>query len=179
MQDFSKILIKIIDKKKTLVSADMTVEQKKRLYEHMARYGATQGFTYDRFFKEGFRQWEIEGVDAVKRDFLNAHDEEIRAAITNSAEGAEANTTEAEGITGNLYSMVTMYNKPGAFWAMISMVRMLRTHFKEIMSERGMGDGTVLIRFKADNWKAWERKGIKAVLQEFIAAEQKRADDDG
>lgn len=156
MQGFSKIFDKIINKHKYLVASDLTPEQKMRLYDLFAKYGATQGFTYDRFFQHGFSQWEIDGIDVIKKGFLGEHEDEIIDAV------------ESELITGRLVNMTTMYNQSGAFFAMVSLVRGLRTDLYAKMADLGMkSNTTTLARFTEDNWLPWERKGVKAILQEF------------
>lgn len=36
------------------------------------------------------------------------------------------------------------------------------------MEERGMSRTTIIKRFSSDDWKEWEKVGIKALLEEFL-----------
>ena len=65
------IIDKLTEPRTHLESVDLTPNQKVRLWAVMARYGAKQGFSYKRFFDKGFRQWELQGVDNIKRTFLS------------------------------------------------------------------------------------------------------------
>lgn len=53
-----------------LTVTDMTADEKKRLYTLMEQYGATQGFCWNRFFRDGFAQWELTGIDTIKEKYL-------------------------------------------------------------------------------------------------------------
>ena len=71
------IVEKITEPKTHLECNDLTPSQKKVLFAVMAKYGALQYFAYDRFFKEGFHEWELKGINQIKRDFIDAHRAEI------------------------------------------------------------------------------------------------------
>ena len=71
------IIEKITEPKTHLECNDLTPSQKKVLFAVMAKYGALQYFAYDRFFKEGFHEWELKGINQIKRDFIDAHRAEI------------------------------------------------------------------------------------------------------
>lgn len=60
------MILQNLIREKRLQSSDVSVIDKEKLYSLMEKYGASRGFTYDRFFKEGFRLWELVGVDFVK-----------------------------------------------------------------------------------------------------------------
>ena len=59
---------------KHLDAADLKPNEKSRLYNLMKTYGASIYFSYDRFFKEGFSQWELIGVNRIAREFCEAND---------------------------------------------------------------------------------------------------------
>ena len=61
------IIDKLTEPRTHLESVDLTPNQKVHLWAVMARYGAKQGFSYKRFFDKGFRQWELQGIDNIKR----------------------------------------------------------------------------------------------------------------
>ena len=82
------IVEKITEPKTHLECNDLTPSQKKVLFAVMAKYGALQYFAYDRFFKEGFHEWELKGINQIKRDFIDAHRAELSALV--DAERTEA-----------------------------------------------------------------------------------------
>lgn len=65
---------KLTTKKKHLDSADLTPNEKAALYTLMKKYGAGIYFSYDRFFKEGFSDWEMMGINEIVHKFCTEHD---------------------------------------------------------------------------------------------------------
>lgn len=53
-----------------LQTDDMSVEDKKSLYVTLAKKGFTLATFYLRFFQKGFSEWEIDGINECKRQFL-------------------------------------------------------------------------------------------------------------
>lgn len=134
------ILDKMVEPNAHLACDDLTPNQKKHLWTVMMRHGASQGFAYDRFFKEGFREWELLGIDNVKRDFLKKHEDKLG---------------EADADVG--------------FYDCIGKAR-LKLAFVDYMGSLGMGSNTVLVRFgknQEEDFKNYERIGIRAVIKEF------------
>ena len=73
------------------------------------------------------------------------------------------------GDKGYFYTLA-MSEKPGEFYACLKNANMgLCNRFIEFMGERGMSSGTVIKRFTNDCWKPWEREGVKALLESFLA----------
>ena len=73
------------------------------------------------------------------------------------------------GDKGYFYTLA-MSEKPGEFYACLKKANMgLCNRFIEFMGERGMSSGTVIKRFTNDCWKPWEREGVKALLESFLA----------
>lgn len=145
------ILDKIEQPQTHLNRDDLSPNQKKHLWTVMMRYGASQGFAYDRFFKEGFRQWELIGIDRAKEDFLRIHGEALRGTCS------EADAADAVADTGDCF-----YDKIGR--------ARLKLTFMSYMNGLGMGYNTVLERFgksQEDDFKQYERMGIRAVVKEF------------
>lgn len=142
------ILQNLISKNK-LQSSNFSVMDKEKLYLLMEKYGASRGFTYDRFFKEGFRLWELVGVDFIKDFFLRSNQK--KAFLDH------LNVLRLNGGSGNEW-----------FWTAIGGERGLRASFKNFMALLGMlSDVTVQKRFSSDNWKEFERVGIVAILREL------------
>lgn len=144
------ILEKIMRPGLHLQNKDLTPQQKVKLWEIMKRYGASQGFSYDRYFKEGFRQWELTGTDQMKIDFLQEHALEIWP----DDEKDESSFKE-------------IANQKGEFYRTIGRVFGLKKTFSEYAMALGMGANSVLNHFSSDDWKDYERIGILAIVEEF------------
>ncbi len=129
---------------------DLSANQKKLLWETMMRHGASQGFAYDRFFKEGFQQWELQGIADIKRRFLNEH-------LTELFPDGDATQEAIDSICQN----------DGEFYRTLGRVFGLKKVFTDYMGTLGMGSNSVLNKFSVDDWKDYERIGITAVMREF------------
>lgn len=135
-----------------LNSDDLTPNQKSFLWEVMARHGAKQGFSYDRFFEKGFFRWELIGITAIKHDFIRAHIKEIFPE--QEPEDIEKVVAEIDVVDGEFYRML------GRSFG-------LKKKFHAYISELGMSTTTSLKRFSADDWEEFERIGIRAIIEEF------------
>lgn len=143
------MILQNLIREKRLQSSDVSVIDKEKLYSLMEKYGASRGFTYDRFFKEGFRLWELVGVDFVKDFFLRSNQ---KKAILDYL-----NVLRLNGGSGG-----------GWFWTAIGEEWGLRASFKNFMALLGMlSNVTIQKRFSSDNWKEFERVGIIAILREL------------
>ena len=149
----------LIKPHKHLKPNDLSPEEKKNLYALMMKHGASYSFGYDRFFKEGFSEWELIGINAIKKDFLKLHDAEIANAVPddgNNEDRGYAAVLELEA------------DNKGGFWNILGQVRSLKSSFREYMSNLGMLSSiTVFNRFSKDNWKDWELIGIYAIIEEY------------
>ena len=123
-----------------LVAADLSVQEKGRLFGLMAQNGATHAFAYIRFFRDGFSEWELEGIDKILSEFCKEHD----IVIPEDSSLYEA-MPHGDGIRVALYRM---------------------------MDQKGMSPNTTRKRFLAKDFKPWERKGIRAIVDEFIKGQQ-------
>lgn len=125
-----------------LNAKDLTVEQKKMLYAVMEGYGLPKATCYSRFFDKGFDKWEIKGVSKIKEDFLVS---ELRNSDDRKL-----------GKDCKFYNLVTNMK--------------IGVRLCEVMSSLGMtSQMTVRTRFKANDWKPWEEKGIAAILNEDLS----------
>ena len=160
----TKEFIKKITKSHTpLQTDDMTVEDKKSLYAALEKKGFTLATFYLRFFQKGFSEWEIEGIDECKRQFL------LLPEVAKALLDYEESDRSLPGDKGYFYTLA-MSEKPGEFYACLKNANMgLCNRFIEFMGERGMSSGTVIKRFTNDCWKPWEREGVKALLESFLA----------
>lgn len=137
---------------------DISPEEKKRLYALFERYGLPQSTCYNRFFDKGFCKWEIVGVSHIRDAFLVLE----KSNTDNLQEGEEG----SRGY-GAVLSLSTGYND-SKFYELVTNLKMGK-HLCDRMSELGMSSQmTVRTRFKANDWKPWELKGVKAIIDEFI-----------
>ena len=66
-----EIFKKILIPQGILAVSDMSADEKKELYQVMQKFGSSENFAYKRFFQDGFVQWEIDGISALKIAFIN------------------------------------------------------------------------------------------------------------
>ena len=158
-----EIVEKITKSYTPLQTDDMSVEDKKSLYVTLAKKGFTLATFYLRFFQKGFSEWEIEGIDECKRQSL------LLPEVAKALLDCEESDQSLPGDKGYFYTLA-MSEKPGEFYACLKNANMgLCNRFIEFMGERGMSSGTVIKRFTNDCWKPWEREGVKALLESFLA----------
>ena len=158
-----EIFEKITKSYTPLQTDDMSVEDKKSLYVTLAKKGFTLATFYLRFFQKGFSEWEIEGIDECKRQFL------LLPEVAKALLDCEESDQSLPGDKGYFYTLA-MSEKPGEFYACLKNANMgLCNRFIEFMGERGMSSGTVIKRFTNDCWKPWEREGVKALLESFLS----------
>ncbi len=150
--NINMIIEKLTEPKTHLECNDLTPNQKKFLWEVMARYGALQYFAYDRFFKEGFHQWELIGVNQIKREFIEAHKAELFPKDVDT----HLLPTIEEMVTGK-----------GVFYRVLGMSFGMKKVFVEHMNSLGMGANSVLNKFSTDDWREYERVGIRSIIEEF------------
>lgn len=151
---------KILQTKSPLGVNDLSPDEKKALFALMVQYGASNGFAYDRFFQKGFQPWELDGIDAIKSDFLKAHEKEMMES------------EDADGTKGYAFAL-SLDNSDGGFWRAIGQVPGLITAFKNIMHEKGMmSDVTIIKRFNADDWKPYERCGVRKIISDYVQAQK-------
>ena len=56
-----------------VTSDDLTADEKKRVYDVMQAAGMTDGTTYNRFFRDGFKEWELTGIRQIVYDYAFAN----------------------------------------------------------------------------------------------------------
>ena len=139
------IIDKLTEPRTHLESVDLTPNQKVHLWDVMARYGAKQGFSYKRFFDKGFRQWELQGIDNIKRTFLS--------------------TSYPQQLTDTEVTQIV--SEPGAFYALLGKQRGLKRLFHLYICSLGMGLTASVGRFRTDDFRPWERVGVRHIMQEF------------
>lgn len=155
-QIFDKILMGgVLDPK------DLTADEKKDLYATLSEYGMPSSTVYARFFDKGFSKWEILGVTKLREEFL------LTSVCT------DGGAVEEEGSRGYGYviSLSPDYDD-SMFYDVVTRLKTGKA-LCEFMAERGMASQmTVRTRFKANDWKPWELKGIKAIIDEIFAGEE-------
>lgn len=153
---------------------DLTAAEKKQLYTAMEKRGSSEAFAYTRFFRDGFAQWELEGVWKAKAEYL-------QLLHTKGAIAIEVRRTETiphpEGdickyrhfyrtLDGNEGSFDI--TKKGDFWQFLGNIHH-RIHFGVYMAALGMrSQTTVAKRFSVDNWKDYELDGVQQVINSLF-----------
>lgn len=137
---------------------DLTPEEKKALTALFVENGMSGSTVYMRFFDKGFDQWELFGVTKLREEFL--------ASTFASIDGSE---DEEEGSKGYGYVLTLAPDYDDSkFYDIISQLK-IGKRLCDFMAERGMASQmTVRTRFKANDWKPWELKGVNAILEEFV-----------
>ena len=164
----SKEIVKKITKLCTpLHTDDLSAEDKKALYAVLEKKGFTLATFYLRFFQKGFSEWEIEGIDECKHQFLLLPDVAQKLLDYVDADNPE----RVEGDKGYLYTLAQS-DEPGVFYSCLKRVNAgMCNKFIAYMSERGMSAATVIKRFTIDKWKPWEREGIRHILHSYYMNE--------
>ena len=142
-----------------LSATDITPEEKKQLYTLFEGYGMPKSTCYNRFFDKGFCQWEIMGVSHIQDIFL------VREKINTDdmPEGEEG----SRGY-GAVLALSPEYDK-SKFYELVTNLK-IGKRLCDYMAELGMSSQmTVRTRFKVNDWKPWEMKGIKAIIDEFVS----------
>jgi hypothetical protein len=177
-----EIFKKILIPQGILAVSYMSADEKKRLYLVMQKFGSSENFAYKRFFQDGFVQWEIDGISALKVAYLSwlVTDEklfiEVRQVGEKSIDGEDPipvfryfyrippRPTEGQSFEERSFDI----NEPGDFWRFLGDIA-YRQRFGDFMSDRGMKSYvTVSKRFGSDDWKEWERVGILRVVEYFV-----------
>lgn len=159
----TEVFSKIISGKGHLSVDDLSPDEKKRLSALMSDFGATAGFTYDRFFQKGFRRWELEGIRKIKSDFLKQHEKEMLESV------------DDDGDKGYAFAL-SLDNSKGGFYKAIGEVKGLRSRFLETMKDKGMGSpNTIISRFSEDNWKPYEEQGIENIINQYCKQNAEKA----
>lgn len=159
-----EIIEKVTQSNNSLDVNDLTSDEKKNLAEFLSAKGFTDSTFYLRFFQKGFDSWEIQGIENCKNQFLGLPDigKVLLAYVERDALGKEI------GDKGYLYTLAKS-DKPGVFYACLKQAANgLCMKLYSFMGERGMSRTTIIKRFSADDWKEWEKVGIKALLEEFL-----------
>lgn len=158
-----EIVEKITKSYTPLQTDDMSVEDKKSLYVTLAKKGFTLATFYLRFFQKGFSEWEIEGIDECKRQFLLLTD--VSQSLLEYVD--ENDPQSLEGDKGYLY-ILAQSDESGVFYSCLKRVNAgMCNKFIAYMNERGMSAATVIKRFTTDNWKPWEKEGIRNLLNSY------------
>lgn len=150
-----------------LQTDDMSVEDKKSLYVTLAKKGFTLATFYLRFFQKGFSEWEIDGINECKRQFLLLPD--VSQLLLEYVD--ENDLQMVKGDKGYLYTLAQS-KEPGIFYSCLKRVNAgMCNKFIAYMNERGMSVATVIKRFTTENWRPWEQEGIRALLTSYTTNE--------
>ena len=103
---------------------------------------------YMRFFVWGFYLWEIYGVSQIISDFV--------VSVIKDIDDKDA-----------VDQLLKVSKNPDSTFFKILTDLGMGVRLCDFMSERGMkSQTTVRKRFRTWNWKPWEMKGIKVILEE-------------
>lgn len=142
-----EILRKIIDKS-ILSVTDMSSDEKMHLQSVMYRFGMSPSTCYIRFFYKGYDFWELDGVTKTISDFVVSVIKDI-----DDKDAADQLLKASKNPDSTFFKILTDLG--------------MGVRLCDFMSERGMkSQTTVRKRFRTWNWKPWEMKGIKAILEE-------------
>lgn len=84
---------KILNGRGCSTSSDFTVQEKEKLFSFFERFGMKRGTVYNRFFRDGFKPWELTGIESCITDFCILNDMEQPSEIKgffNSCEPKES-----------------------------------------------------------------------------------------
>ena len=181
-----EIFKKILTPQGILSVSDMTADEKKELYQAMVGFGSSENFAYKRFFQDGFVQWEIDGILALKTAFIRWLQTEEKLFIEVRQSGIiEGGGQPPESVYRYFYRIPPKpmegqsfdersfdIAEPGDFWRFLGDIA-YRQRFGAFMAERGMRSYvTVSKRFSADDWREWEVIGIQRVVETFCESRQ-------
>ena len=142
-QKIDKILIGC-----TFNAYDLSSDDKKRLNTIMYNYSMSKSTVYMRFFVWGFYLWEIYGVSQIISDFV--------VSVIKDIDDKDA-----------VDQLLKVSKNPDSTFFKILTDLGMGVRLCDFMSERGMkSQTTVRKRFRTWNWKPWEMKGIKVILEE-------------
>lgn len=151
--------------------SDISVEEKKSLSDFLCERGFTPSTFYLRFSQKGFDAWEIQGIKDCQKQFSAIPEvaQLLKDYVETDALGKEISKK------GYLLEVVPDA-EPNVFYTCLKKVQSgLCSKFTDYMEQRGMSRGTVYRRFSDDGgWKPWEIVGIKALLHEFMAEQNKK-----
>lgn len=141
---------------RTLSPKDLTPDEKKDLYALFEAHGMTRSTCYLRFFDKGFDEWEISGISNIIDIFLHT-----------SSCVSWSDYTNKDGSQGYAAVLALAHdNDDGRFYDIVTNLK-IGNKLVELMAKKGMkSQTTVRTRFKANDWKPWERKGIRRILEE-------------
>lgn len=125
----------------TLVSGEFVGGQRERFFAAMeSQYDLNPRMLYNRIFKIGFEAWMLMGVDSVKDEFAR------------------------------LYSILEDWReeREQSFMELIEEKDIPKMAFYKFIKELGISSTRVIYRrFTDEDWKDWERIGIKQILTEY------------
>lgn len=157
---------KILKERTALEINAFSVEEKKAMQTFFMNFGFSISTYYLRFFQKGFSEWEFVGIENCKNQFLALPD--VSQCLLDYVETDVLGATL--GDKGYLYTLAQC-DKPNVFYSCLKKAQGgLCVKFSEFMTQKGMSSGTTIKRFTDENWKTWERVGIKSLLEQYIAS---------
>lgn len=102
---------KILNSTGCSTSADFTAEEKERLFSFFSEYEMKRSTAYNRFFRDGFKPWEIDGVESCVKDYCAAACIEVPEDVSKFFAGFENKASFISYINSKGMSRPAAYSK--------------------------------------------------------------------
>lgn len=133
------------------VSKDFTAEEKKLVFDHFEQFGLTTATCRNRFFRDGWHQWELDGIIQCLIDYADEHPEVQGFAEECRKFTLESDVTDIQSIASAYYSAIGV-----------------KRHFLDFMEARGFSHTSCVSHFNNTVlFYPWELHGIKRIFAAF------------
>lgn len=132
-------------------SKDFTAEEKQTVFAHFEPYGLQTATCRNRFFRDGWAQWELRGILGCIADFSTDRPELEAIAIEAAELPITAAVADAQDICHRFYEALSV-----------------KAHFTAYMEERGISHTSTTAHFRNPMlFQAWELFGINRIFESF------------
>lgn len=143
--------------------SDIPFSYRLGLLDFLLDYGITNSTFYLRFFRNGFDEWELIGIDECMNRFLSIP--RVSQTLNNYVE--KDVTGKEIGVKGRLYRLAQKGSTSIFYNCLKKAEKGFCLLFFSYMRDMGMSNPTVIKRFISENWKPWELKGIRNLIEEY------------
>ena len=149
MQEIIRKKVKnILDSTKIGVSKDFSPEEKKELFEHFERFSLQTATCRNRFFRDGWHEWELRGVIGCMIDYAKSHAEAAGFAVEVERFGIDDPIEPIRTIIQEFYDSIER-----------------KSDFCDYMDAVGMSRPTTVSHFNnPSQFAAWEIFGIRRLV---------------
>ena len=141
----------LIDSSKIGVSKDFTAEEKKLVFDHFESFQLTAPTCRNRFFRDGWHQWEIIGVIGCMLEYSNDHPE-----VHGLAEEARKLTLQTD--VDEIQELVSAYYESLE----------VKKSFVDYMESLGLSHSSCVSHFRnPQSFLPWELFGIRRIFDAF------------